>query len=547
MHHGNVMMKLAQNYSNLQAVIAEIVQNALDSDASKITIAINMRQREVNVYDNGSGADDEKITLALQSIGNSLKTKVEDEKNRRFGQFGLGLISPISVCREFNFTTCPIARKDRYTTYSFVVKDIAQQEKVSIPSHVEADLQLNPDGKIWWRTRVEMRGVTKDRRASYIELEELHNDIVVKFGEEIRRRNTKIDIILIKADGSKSEKTVTAPEFSGQKLDIFERVGAESGTVKVELYLAQLTRGGRKGTITLGTFTNPSRISMKQFIDCTQKLLEPKVASALASGIFEGRILCQKVLLHTDRTRFENNDALFALCEVLESWYKKVGEKLIADEKEATSNNRFQKIGIQVMPYAETLLKQNSFIPVAQQISVGTVGTGHSKVPKKVVIGTDEGKSLSVDGLPFEGKDQDKKGGNGTSTNGTSTENPKHTPGIVYGVRGKKRTEVRGSSTGLRFEYIEMEDFRIPFEYDADTGCISFNIRHPDWGLCQEEDTFLQSYHIIVITTALSVELFRGHNGNIDPNILKFAHDSLSHQTFAILNGKALLATQAAR
>jgi hypothetical protein len=419
------------------------------------------------------------------------------------------------------------------------------QENVSIPSQAENDLQFNADGKVWWRSKVELRGITKDRRASHIELEELHNDIVVKFGEEIRRRGIKIDIILIKADGSKSEKTVIAPEFSGQKLEVFERVVEECGRVRVELYLAQLTRSGRKGAITLGTFDNPSRISMKQLISCTGTMLESKVGSALASGIFEGRILCEKVVLHTDRTRFENNDALFALCEVLELWYKKVGERLIAEEKEESSNNRFQRIGVGVMPYAEMLLKQTFFAPVAQQISIGTIGAGHAKVPRGLVLGQDEGKSLSVDGLPFEEKDPSAKGGGSNGTTNTPKEHKKHRPGIVYGERGRKRTEVKGNSTGLRFEYIEMDDFRIPFDFDAETGCVSFNIRHPDWGLCEEDDGSLQSYHIAVVTTALSLELHRRHDGVVDPDILKYAHDSLRHQTFAILNGKALLATQA--
>jgi len=31
---------------------------------------------------------------------------------------------------------------------------------------------------------------------------------------------------------------------------------------------------------------------------------------ALASGIFEGRILAEKIVLHADRVRFEDNDAL---------------------------------------------------------------------------------------------------------------------------------------------------------------------------------------------------------------------------------------------
>ena len=251
----------------------------------------------------------------------------------------------------------------------------------------------------------------------------------------------------------------------------------------------------------------------------------------------------EKVALHPDCTKFENDDALFALCEVLESWFKKVGKHMIEDAEEQASDDRFQRIGTQVMPYAELLLRQSQFQSVAEQITIGTIGDGHTKVPRKLIIGPDEGKSLAVGGNPFEEKGKHKPSGGKAPVcpPDPKKDHPLHTPSIVYGDKGRKRTEVKGSSTGLRFEYIEMDDIRVPFDFEPTTGCLSFNVRNANWGLCQESDAFLQEYHMAVITTALTAELYRS-SGGVNHDVKRFAFDNLMHQVFAIRNGKALIA-----
>lgn len=100
---------------------------------------------------------------------------------------------------------------------------------------------------------------------------------------------------------------------------------------------------------------------------------------------------------------------------------------------------------------------------------------------------------------------------------------------------------MKGNSTGLRFDYVEMEEFRTPFVFDSETGALTFNIRHPSWGLCQANDRFLREYHIAVLTQALTLETFRDQRqGTLGPELVRFAYEALNHQTFAILNGDAL-------
>ncbi|MFA6404961.1 MAG: ATP-binding protein [Candidatus Paceibacterota bacterium] len=534
LHQGKVMYRLAKNYADLSAVIKEVVQNSVDSCAKRIAIQISVPQRTFTVYDNGSGASREKITQALQSIGNTLKDV------GKYGQFGLGLISPISIAREFTLTSCPAPRRSDFMEYRFVTATIIKQKQVSIPSSPVSGLEHDPNGKTWWRTKVNVGGITKDRRTSHLDPAELTSDIALKFGDAIRERQIDITIDITNDDGHQSILKVEAPQFSGRKIDVFKEEMPESGKVKVELYIAPLGRRGRQGKVVFGTMNNPSRLSPKQFVDCTVTLLDQPVAKALLSGVFEGQVLCEKVALHADRTKFEENDALFVLCEVLGFWHKKVGKKIIIEVEEQASDDRFQRIGVQVMPYAELLLKQVEFESVARLITVGSVGPEHVKVSRKQIIGQDDGTSVSIGGKPFEEKEICKGGSGSGGKTIPKIDHPLHKPGLVYGPRGRKRTDVRSSSTGLRFEHVEMEDFRVPFVFEPRTGMLSFNINNPNWGLCQENDTFLSDYHMAVINTALSAELFRDTGGMIHPEVTKFAHENLSHQVFAIRNGKAI-------
>jgi hypothetical protein len=194
------------------------------------------------------------------------------------------------------------------------------------------------------------------------------------------------------------------------------------------------------------------------------------------------------------------------------------------------------------MPFAEQFLKQAHFSDVASNITVGTIGPNHAKVPRKLIIGPDDGKSLAVGGKPFMEKGGERENGGGKICP-PKTEHPLHTPSIVRGNRGRVRTKIKGNSTGLQFEHIEMDDASIPFEYNPETGCLSFNVRHSNWSLCQEKDEFLRDYHLAVVIIALTNELFKGQDG-ISPEVRKYSFDSLTNLVFGIRNGKAFMATQ---
>lgn len=134
-------MDTSRTYPNLLKVLLEVVQNAIDSGATRIELKINQQKRLFVVYDNGNGCGIEKFQRALRSLNSSMK----DE--RKYGQFGRGLVAPLSIADEgFTFTSCEHPHRAPYYTYLFDPKKIEHQKEVKIPAEEIPDRQFDSNG-----------------------------------------------------------------------------------------------------------------------------------------------------------------------------------------------------------------------------------------------------------------------------------------------------------------------------------------------------------------------------------------------------------------
>ena len=535
-HQGKTIIDIAKTYPNLLRTLLEVVQNSIDKGATRIEVGVNVGKGKYTVCDNGGGCGREEFQKALHSLNATMKAA------DKYGQFGRGLVAPLSTADRFEFTSCPSPRREGYCCYTFDAKEIIKQRDVEIPGEELTNLYFDPNGQTWWRTRVEVDKLTKDRRLTTLTIQSLLAEIGLKFGDAIRERSILVSVNVTDADGERKSENVIAPEFSGKKLQVIDKVYTDAGRVLIELYLSPLGRKGRRGTIVLGTTSNPSRISMKEFIENSRGLLDGGVAQCLVSGLFEGKILCEKTKLDPDRTRFEDNDALVELCTVLEKWYKDHGKAIVDEIRDQDSDDRFKRMAKSVMPFAELLIKQMPFQAILDAIKLGTIGGGHVKVPRKNIVGPDSGRSIIVN-RPSEGGGG-SGGGPGGRTTPPTKEQEKHHPGTLYTDTGKVRTEVKGGSTGLRFEFVEMKNINIPFEFNPDTGCLSFNINHPNWSACQERDESLIEYQREVVSLALSLELYVRERG-LSPDRTEFTYHVLEQRVFAIKHGEAMLDKEA--
>lgn len=101
----NVLNHLGLNlYSNTPAVIAEVIANAWDADATEVRIDYDMAEKSVTVLDNGFGMDEEDINSKYLHIGyqkrNDPKGSTTPLGRRPMGRKGIGKLSMFSIANK---------------------------------------------------------------------------------------------------------------------------------------------------------------------------------------------------------------------------------------------------------------------------------------------------------------------------------------------------------------------------------------------------------------------------------------------------------------
>lgn len=101
----NVLNHLGLNlYSNTPAVIAEVIANAWDADATEVRIDYDMNEKSVTVSDNGFGMDADDINSKYLHIGYQKRNSSGGEKTpsgrRPMGRKGIGKLSMFSIANK---------------------------------------------------------------------------------------------------------------------------------------------------------------------------------------------------------------------------------------------------------------------------------------------------------------------------------------------------------------------------------------------------------------------------------------------------------------
>lgn len=509
-HMGGAFCRVASDYPTITDVILEQVQNAIDANASIITVKLNRKTRHVAIRDNGDGVNREDFEQALRSVCQSGKAK------DKLGRFGIGLISPLDKCQYFTFTSCHKSAVWGYKEWRFVTEDIrSQASEVLIPHIDREDLffvsspkKKAPNGKtaVLWRTEVNIFKYSDDKMLSRVaSASALSEAILERFGAAMRRKKVVINIHLVKEDGSTdSLEGVKAKQFTGRALKEVTIEEASAGRVTFRLFLAPKTTKGQHGKVIVGESDNDYRLSFNMFARSAERLLPEEVSAALRSGVFEGEILCEKVELSSTRTSFEKNDAFVGMCLALETWFKKHGAKYLDDNNEERRDQRYQQLGLQSLSQIENMLKEPIFsdlLSVLEGFALGNVGVGHT--PPEKVVGKQSEATLSTRGL--EAKKVDVDGGT-RNRNEATTAQPKHHPFTSAGPRGQQRALVRRDSVGLQFSYITMDGSDRLWELDCRQGVLHFNVSHPIWVSCDGTDRKVRQLQETVAINALILQ-----------------------------------------
>jgi len=211
-------------YDRVSAVIAELVANSYDADATKVTISAPMGELlaekhagvlrnkgyTIDVIDNGNGMTPEEVNEFYLVVGaerrNDSRRGNESRKFKRrvMGRKGVGKLAPLGICERIEVITSGGERRQQgetkgYLTAHFILVRSSMMQDTDKPYHPEAG-QLN--GTLQPKAGTTIRLSQFDHR-HVPEIDEFDRQLAQRFG--VKAANWE----LILKD---SEKTATAPD-----------------------------------------------------------------------------------------------------------------------------------------------------------------------------------------------------------------------------------------------------------------------------------------------------------------------------------------------
>ncbi len=529
-HFGYTIRDIAATYPKLIDAVMELIQNAIDANATRVWVAISPTTKYLSVEDNGSGRTEEDFNKALQQVNKSVKT------SDKLGRFGKGLVSPLGKCTYFTFTSCPAPAATGYVQWTLRTKDLFESQlEPHIPFEERADLAFGTKegGRqaVPWRTQVAICGYNPDDKLmSNVSLSELEKQILGKYSKAMRQKGVVVSLKLFDAEGKETKREVKPSNYGGTPLKEIVLTEGDAGETRFRLFLV------RPGQAGLGVFVGEAKsaftIPWLNFSAQTRQQvgLSEDVIRFFQSGHVEGEILSEKCQYHAERNRFQQDAALYGFCATLEQWYEVHGKSIATAAQDRSQAKRYEEIGNRTLARLRDLLKKvgdrfplSTFI---EQVKLGTVGAQH--FPPKETLGVDGVPGIAVQGRGGKGgKDDGDGSGGGRVRTPPHGEHKKHTPFIIGSVsRGRIRHVVRDDSLGVKLEFFSAEDENVMWESTLETGTIRINDINPFFAMCFDcSDRVFQLYMdnlvIAAINTTLQPAAFRAVQQSIVEENLK--------------------------
>ncbi len=141
----NVLNHLGINlYSNVPAVLSEIVANAWDADASIVTVTIDSKNNEIIIEDNGFGMSLEDINTKFLEVGYTKResqfTKTPKYKRKVMGRKGIGKLSMFSIANRIEITSKKDGKLNAFELdVEAIKKSIEEKEKAYHPKKINPE------------------------------------------------------------------------------------------------------------------------------------------------------------------------------------------------------------------------------------------------------------------------------------------------------------------------------------------------------------------------------------------------------------------------
>ncbi|MCY3871570.1 MAG: ATP-binding protein [Gemmatimonadetes bacterium] len=141
----NVLNHLGLNlYSNTPAVLAEVIANAWDADATEVKVDFNIAQKTITVTDNGHGMDVDDINDKYLHVGYQKRGDTSDYHTpggrKPMGRKGIGKLSLFSIAKKiFVYSLKKGGENESFLMDSDEIKKAIQNEDPSSPGEYEPE------------------------------------------------------------------------------------------------------------------------------------------------------------------------------------------------------------------------------------------------------------------------------------------------------------------------------------------------------------------------------------------------------------------------
>ena len=229
-----------QMYDRVSAVLAELIANAYDADAEKVTVTLplgkmvgnaeadHQMDEAISIVDDGHGMDPQEVNEYYLNIGYDRRRKRGDKtpKGRRvMGRKGIGKLAPFGICREVEVESAGGERTNGGYRIAHLILDFDEMREDDVddagkrvpyfPTAGERDGSLAPTSG----TTITMRRFNRKRVPN---LEVMNRQLSARFG--IRRDDWRVRVInSLDEDASFELGQLPVDTMDGSKVDVDDR------------------------------------------------------------------------------------------------------------------------------------------------------------------------------------------------------------------------------------------------------------------------------------------------------------------------------------
>lgn len=457
-HYGRTLLHLADTYARPLQVILEMIQNAIDAEATSILVKIDGRRKLIFCADDGKGEDFEGIQARFQHIS-------EQQKQGKMGHKGIGNLASLAISGGFLLTSRPRLpfSRERYFTFELSREGLEGMADKVILGCKRQPKDFRPGSAYKLGTDFAISTLIIARNVNNTALRQLKDAVTIaqaiegRFAPQILDKKIRVFI------EAGSQRILAEPAaFPGEPQIAAIQTGY--GTVRFVIYLNTKPVKKPRLSVVHGK-TKAEQSALPLYRDL---LVEDAAKEVFESGYFQGDIYVPFGTLAPNRLEFIHDPELADLWGALGEYARSYGRPLLQRIAEEKKESKTQHVLLSALKKLEQYLAKH---PDLRTLFKGLVSEGHFEAED----GSEKGKGRthpSTKRAPRQRQDEQREP--------PSREQKGRTHSIVINS-GSQRRAIRGQ-IGIQVTW------RDPNPEEGRDWCskregsvIVFNSLHPFW------------------------------------------------------------------